>query len=267
MSAGYEAIAAAANRLATQLPAPLLRSMAEVIAGSKPGHWPTIQARVAGVVPHVLYRAQATTFLDAWKSEAAALGPEPVAMALVTAAQAQDARREGLSLELVWTGPDSGVSPFRRTEQAILQVIDAASSRLLVVSYAVYNIPRIGEALIRAAGRGVILTVVIEASERREGREVYDTLSALGPAVASRSGVYLWPHDRRPRDGNGRAGLLHVKCVASDGRWLFVSSANLTEYAFTTNMELGILITGGEQPARIEAHFERLIEGGSLVRA
>ncbi|WP_435017958.1 DISARM system phospholipase D-like protein DrmC [Tundrisphaera sp. TA3] len=267
MSGGLGAIEAAANRLSAQLPTPLLRSLAEAIMTCEAGQWTMILARTAGVVPHALYRTLGLAFIRAWREEAAGLGPEAVALALMTAAHFQESHRDGQSVELVWTGPESGTAPFRRTEQAILQVIDAATRRLLIASYAVYNIPRICEALVRAAGRGVMLTVVVEACERQAGREAYDSLRALGPAVASRSDVYLWPHERRPRDQNGRSGLLHVKCVAGDGRWLFVSSANLTEYAFTTNMELGVLITGGGQPARIEAHFEGLIESGVLERA
>jgi phosphatidylserine/phosphatidylglycerophosphate/cardiolipin synthase-like enzyme len=54
-----------------------------------------------------------------------------------------------------------------------------------------------------------------------------------------------------------------VKCLVADARRLFVSSANLTEYAFTTNMELGLLITGGKLPIQVEAHFDRLIAKGS----
>lgn len=46
-----------------------------------------------------------------------------------------------------------------------------------------------------------------------------------------------------------------------------MSSANLTEYAFTVNMELGVLVTGGEQPSQIEAHFHRMVENGILVKA
>ena len=51
--------------------------------------------------------------------------------------------------------------PMRQTEQALLQVIDAARKRLTLVSYAVYNIPRICEALVRAADRGVAINVII----------------------------------------------------------------------------------------------------------
>ena len=62
------------------------------------------------------------------------------------------------------------------------------------------------------------------------------------------------------------SGILHVKCVVADGRWLFLSSANLTDYAFTINMELGLLITGGDLPNRIERHFDRLIDLGTLAK-
>ncbi|MFI5453846.1 MAG: phospholipase D-like domain-containing protein [Isosphaerales bacterium] len=54
--------------------------------------------------------------------------------------------------------------------------------------------------------------------------------------------------EQRARDSGGKLGSLHVKCVVADGRWLFLSSADLTDYAFTINMELGLLITGEIYP-------------------
>jgi phosphatidylserine/phosphatidylglycerophosphate/cardiolipin synthase-like enzyme len=89
-------------------------------------------------------------------------------------------------------------------------------------------------------------------------------LRALGDDVAACSAVYYWPKEQRGQDDNGKVGILHVKCAVADGRWLFLSSANLTEYAFTINMELGVLVTGGKLPGQVERHFERLIEVGSL---
>jgi phosphatidylserine/phosphatidylglycerophosphate/cardiolipin synthase-like enzyme len=139
--------------------------------------------------------------------------------------------------------------PLRQTEQALLQVIDSAGQRLTVVSYAVYRIPRICEALVRAADRGVAISVVVESPDRVEGQKAYSTLAALGPSVAGRCGVYVWPVEKRFRDGAGRPGILHVKCAVADAQWLFLSSANLTEYAFTLNMELGVLMRGGRCPA------------------
>jgi phosphatidylserine/phosphatidylglycerophosphate/cardiolipin synthase-like enzyme len=59
-------------------------------------------------------------------------------------------------------------------------------------------------------------------------------------------------------------GILHAKCALADGKWLFLSSANLTQQAFTINMELGILVRGGTMPRRVEQQFQRLIQSGQL---
>jgi phosphatidylserine/phosphatidylglycerophosphate/cardiolipin synthase-like enzyme len=62
-----------------------------------------------------------------------------------------------------------------------------------------------------------------------------------------------------------RHGSLHAKCAVADRRVLFVSSANLTEYALKLNMELGLLVRGGDLPGRAIGHLRRLVEEGVLV--
>jgi phosphatidylserine/phosphatidylglycerophosphate/cardiolipin synthase-like enzyme len=108
--------------------------------------------------------------------------------------------------------------------------------------------------------------VIIETPNLNEGEHAYSTLQALGPSVIERCRVYYWPLEKRSTDASGRAGLLHVKCAVADGRSLFLSSANLTEYAFTLNIELGVLINGGPLPERVETHFQRMILISELVR-
>ena len=95
----------------------------------------------------------------------------------------------------------------------------------------------------------------------------YSTLQALGDDVARSSTVYYWPRENREADGSGKLGILHVKCVVADRHWLFLTSANLTRYAFSLNMELGLLVTGGEQPGQVEKHFDRLIESRTLLKS
>ena len=43
-------------------------------------------------------------------------------------------------------------------------------------------------------------------------------------------------------------------------------AGNLTVYAFTTNMELGVLMHGGEMPEQIESKFGQLIDCGVLCQ-
>jgi phosphatidylserine/phosphatidylglycerophosphate/cardiolipin synthase-like enzyme len=260
-------IAKEATRLAKLLPQSVVEAVAAHLETNDGSDWETLRSTIARAVPGLHHRPLIVAFIDRWRSEAGGVLPQSVAAALLAASESERGHGESQSVELAWTGPDVGVVPLRRTEQAILQVIDSASTRLLVVSYAVYNIPRIGDALVRAADRGVTINVLVESPDRTEGRKAYNTLSALGSVVASRCGVYVWPIEGRFRGGSGKPGLLHVKCVVADGRWLFLSSANLTEYAFTINMELGVLISGGPIPGRIEAHFERMIETGLLIKS
>jgi phosphatidylserine/phosphatidylglycerophosphate/cardiolipin synthase-like enzyme len=52
---------------------------------------------------------------------------------------------------------------------------------------------------------------------------------------------------------------IRVKCAVADEKLLFLSSANLTEYAFTVNMELGILIQCVNLPSDVVKHFDKLI--------
>ena len=114
--------------------------------------------------------------------------------------------------------------------------------------------------------RGVKITVVVETPDKMDVQSEYPTLQALGDDVARCSTVYYWPKENRKTDGSGKLGSLHVKCVVGDGRWLFLSSANLTKYAFSLNMELGVLITGGHAPQEIAKVFESLIDQGTLSR-
>jgi len=52
----------------------------------------------------------------------------------------------------------------------------------------------------------------------------------------------------------------------ADGRILLVSSANLTGYAMTLNMEMGLLVRGGDAPQRVEKHLLCLVEQGVFER-
>lgn len=254
-------LAAEAARLATAIPADVLDIAGEALFAA--ADVDAARRTLTEAISHPVYRR----LIDKFTMQAARedVSPMAIGLALLTAGHAERAHRASQQVEVVWTGPDSDAVPFRRTEQVILQILDSAQTRITLVSYAVYAIPRIREALVRAASRGVRITVVVETPDKVSSESEYSTLRALGADVASCSTVYYWPIERRPRDG-GKAGILHVKSVIADGRWLFVSSANLTEYAFSINMELGVLLTGGRMPAATEALFDDLVATGTLVR-
>ena len=254
-------IVESAYSLACSLPSSTVEAVASAIMTTTEG---SLRAEISKRVPHHQHRDMALAFVDRWRSEARDVDGRMVAVALQSAALSEQTHRDSQSVELVWTGPDTEATPFRRTEQAILQVLDAAKSRITLVSFAVYKIPNVGKALVRAAKRGVRLTVIVETPDKIEGEDEYSTIKALGQEVAACSTVYFWPKENRPLGDNNKVGILHVKCAVADGEWLFLSSANLTQQAFTINMELGMLVRSGTMPSRVEQQFDRLIQSGQL---
>ena len=258
----HRVIVEAATALASTLPTCTVETVAGAILTSSTS---TVKAEIAKRVPHHHHRDRALAFVDCWQRDARDVDASVVAIALQTAALSEQKHRDAQSVELVWTGPNGGNLPFRRTEQAILQVLDSAHDRITLVSFAVYAIPNVAQSLVNAARRGVKLTVIVETPDKLGGENEYSTLRALGSEVESCSSVYYWPKEKRKLSECNKPGILHVKCAVADGEWLFLSSANLTHQAFTINMELGMLVRGGSMPERVEKQFQSLIDSGQLA--
>lgn len=76
---------------------------------------------------------------------------------------------------------------------------------------------------------------------------------------------YVWPPERRSTLGGGKVSM-HAKAAIADDQVALVTSANLTDRAVSDNLELGVLIRGGDVPRRLAAHFRELITSEVLVR-
>jgi cardiolipin synthase A/B len=174
------------------------------------------------------------------------------------------AKRSRQTTELVWTGPLTPVVPVRRTEQVLCDLIRGAERRLSMTSFGIFQVPRLVEELEQALSRGVALRIVLGDRESHSDQEIARQSYQLGRAVATRASLLQWPAERRPRDEQGHAGLMHVKAAVADSRVAFLTSANLTEAALERNMELGVFIRGGNLPASIDRLVDALIESGEL---
>ncbi len=121
---------------------------------------------------------------------------------------------------------------------------------------------RIGE--IAGLARGVALRIVLGDRESHSDQEIDRQRQQLGRVVSTRASLLQWPAERRPRDVQCRAGLMHVKAAVADSKVAFLTSANLTEAALERNMELGVLFRGGSLPAAIGRLIDALVESGEL---
>jgi phosphatidylserine/phosphatidylglycerophosphate/cardiolipin synthase-like enzyme len=253
------------SQLVADMPAELVVGLAAVWQqyGDAPEQ---LQAKVVETIVPPGLRRQVLAFLREWRSRWPDVNAAGIALALQAAAETAAHYRQAQQLELVWTGPDSQVIPLRRTDQALLQLIQEAQQTLHIVSFAVYRVERIAQALVDAAGRGVAIAVYLETADASEGKISFDTVRALGQAVTQRARLYVWPRDKRPLTEDGKFGSLHAKIALADGRVMLISSANLTGYAMTLNMEMGVLVRGGTAPPQVEQHLLRLVEQGVFQR-
>lgn len=205
-------------------------------------------------------REDITKLLKIWNDEAHETSPSTISWAIRVACEMDKYHRSQQSVELVWTGPSPPASSLRRTDQVLLDLIQSAEHSLIIVTFAAYKIPNVSKELVKAGERDVDITLILESSEESDGKLTIGALENLGNTLAKSCKVYVWPLDKRPKNEYGRHGSLHVKCAIADDNSALVSSANLTEYALNLNMELGILIRGGNIPRHITEHLRHLID-------
>jgi phosphatidylserine/phosphatidylglycerophosphate/cardiolipin synthase-like enzyme len=167
--------------------------------------------------------------------------------------------------ELIWTGPQAS-SHLRRLEQVLYDLIQEAKSRILLVTFAAAHIKHLNLALLKAMERRVLVRLVLEFELTSEGQLSFDALRAFDAQVQDSAEIYFWPSEYRERNVLGRTGKLHAKCAVID-KSAVISSANLTDDAFSRNMELGVHINNHATAEEIWEHFEALIKRGVLRAA
>lgn len=191
--------------------------------------------------------------VDAWQS--VSVSSDELASMLLAAKHALARAALGQSTELVWTGPTTPFVAARRTEQALLQVINAAKTSLFITSFVAYDVSSIVKALNEASAKGVLISMLLELSQEYGGSIGFDAIGKMKLLVPS-ARIYAW-RDKAEKFSDGR---VHAKVVVADGKICFITSANLTGFAMEQNMEVGVLISGGQIPRLLNEHLGSLVD-------
>lgn len=248
-----------------------LDAIIDIVANSPPGK----VSQLASQVRH-LQSASESVSLTGWASNPAAqmrlsallgawkvtdIPPAELAGMLAGAAAGYNQARGEQEIELVWTGPSSKLIATRKTEQALLQVIDAAEKHLFMTSFVSYDIASVMSALTRAKDRGVSISMLLEASEKHGGTVSIDAISKMKGALPG-ARIFSWTE----KEASFSGGKVHAKVAVVDERLCFISSANLTGHAMEKNMEMGVLIRGGATPRDLHRHLEALVTTQVVMR-
>ena len=182
--------------------------------------------------------------------------PAYLARLLAGAGTAIRRARKRQSIDVVWTGPESGIATGRLTAATIIDLIGQARRQILLVSHATHTEADLDAALTAAAGRGVQITLL---AERHADNPAYAAVATPFPALSATR--LNWPAAQRPPGAS-----LHAKIIVVDDEIALIGSANLTNRAMESNLECGILIRGGPQPPAIRGHLTELRAEGHLQR-
>ena len=240
----------AVSALARQVSPEKVQSIASRIRQTTPA---SAVSALSGVVGTAAAASLIDELVDTWRTEI--VSADELASMLLAASYVVRQAAEKQSIELVWTGPTTPFVAARRTEQALLQVINAAKQSLFITSFVAYDVSGIVKSLNLAIDRGVDVSMLLESSHDHGGNVSIDGIGKMRSLVPQ-ARLYAWRDKADPFID----GSVHAKVAVADGTVCFITSANLTGYAMERNMEAGVLIDGGGIPERLGAHLRALID-------
>ncbi len=174
-------------------------------------------------------------------------------------------------LDLVWSGPAVHGLHARNTRRVYEELLGAAERSVWASTYAFFDGPSAFEVLAKRmdAKPGLQVTLLLNVQRKRGDTTVADQLVRR---FADRFWKYEWPGTARPHvyydprslEPEGPGGVLHAKAVVVDDEVVFITSANLTEAALDSNIELGLVVRDRALAASVSTHFQALIDQGIL---
>jgi len=252
-------------RAVVLLPPAVLDELAIALSTIDEPYSDSLASNLLSSLTNVQFRRAIADVLNTWKNQQNSWSSRAIAAALLSAACTNNTIQDNLTVELVWTGPESATIPIRRTDQVLLQLIRECREELTLISFAIYKVPEVVQALLQALERGIKLRIIAETPESGAGKIPFGFQSTFGTEILSQSQVLIWPKEKRLVDANGKYGSLHVKGAIVDQKKLFITSANLTEYALALNMELGVLVQNDDLAKQLISQINDLLSRDILI--
>lgn len=162
------------------------------------------------------------------------------------------AKQPGGRVELVATLPENLPldAQIRRNilslATALHRLITEAEQEILILTpfFEQSGFDRLASALLAAANRGAIITIVTHqlSNPGSVNHQVLSSLARQAAARGLRNQFIFWEY-QLIEEHHVVPGA-HAKVLVSDGRDAYVGSANLTEYGMARRMEIGVLLRG-----------------------
>lgn len=251
--------------LAISLPESVLTEIANFLPHTQTLATQQWQYQLQNLLPSNPIRVQTIDFINLWHQHQPPLTATAIALALITnAATTRKIQRE-YQVDPIWTMPNPQREWIRQTETTLLHLIENTEQELLIISFAIYQVPELVQALLSAIQRSVKVTMIVELPET-QGKIRFGIFQAFPTTLLEQLDIYHWPTKRRPLNSQGKFGSLHIKAMISDQRKVFIGSANLTQYALNLNLELGLTAHQPNLARQITKTINGMIHSRILLR-
>jgi len=164
------------------------------------------------------------------------------------------------------------MSELRQTDGAFREIIEEAKHSILIVGFAIHNGKNVLSGLADRMRILPALEVVLCLDISRSPSDTSDD-QAIIARFAERFRTREWPGGRFPKlyfdhrslalDLSARSSL-HAKVIVADNTHVLIGSANLTDAAFSRNIEIGASIALPHVAASIRTHIESLVRENVL---
>lgn len=191
--------------------------------------------------------------------------PAQHAGSVVAAVLAERTAHPRPQLDLVWSGPEAAHSQSRDTSQVLRELFESATRHVIIAGFAFWGARAIFDTLHRRAlANQLEIEFFIHLDPTDQNRQM----------TPENFFKYTWPwtdivpvvyYDARA-DGDADQGSMHAKCVVVDESATFITSANFTSAAQTTNVEVGVLVRDGDFAVRVAAQWRTLVARGLFSR-
>ncbi|GAA1058525.1 hypothetical protein GCM10017608_25600 [Agromyces luteolus] len=186
---------------------------------------------------------------DAFRASFELIGASALASVLRGFAVSRESSRT--DVRPVWSGP-TFQGDGDHTTAALAHLVDEATTDVFASTYSAADHSPFVDALWRAIGRGVDVTMLVDTMERAK------TASALQKRLfGARFLTY--------RPAGGAYGLQHSKVLIVDSRVALVTSANLSRAAAHRNLEAGVLIRDAAFASGLRQRFRQLAQTPTIV--
>ena len=162
--------------LVDDLPVEQIAHLSDLLHDETHLNWDRLAYLLCSAIPQIDIQERVHRFIAEWQSLPQPPLPADMSLLLQSVSAALKSSTSETENRTDLDGPHSSYVSLRRTDQALMELINSAQERILIVSFVVYKAKNILSALEKAANRGVEITIILESPDVSEGKIAYSAL-------------------------------------------------------------------------------------------